>query len=159
MFVDFTENKIEKTITNDNYLFKNERVEIANHDGCAYPNRKYYYNVEISNLTEAFYINNGHSVTGVFENINFTSRTFFDCSTFKNVIFKNCHFDNIDIRWCKFINCHFINCSGEIKYIRASTLKRGCKFEDTCIEVQYIDEYMFLNSKRYNGYNYNIKIQ
>lgn len=156
MFIDFTDNKLKQSVTNGDCL--KERVEIANYNRYAYPNRKYYYNVEVNNLTKGFYINNGYSVTGIFENIHFTSKTFFDCSTFKNVVFKNCYFDKIDIRWCKFINCKFINCLGRIRYIRASTLKKDCVFEDTNIEVEQIDEYMYLNAKRY-GVGYITKIQ
>ena len=141
---------IKTSITNDDCL--KERVEIANHDLYAYPERRYRYNVNINNLTKEFYIMNGKYVTGIFDNINFTSSTFFDCTEFKNVIFKNCYFDKIEIRWCKFINCQFINCSGEINYIRASTFKKDCVFKGTNIKIYLIDQYMYFNSKRYNGY-------
>ena len=149
MFIDYTEVKIKQLITNNDCL--EERVEIANNDRYAYPNKKYYYNIKVNNMIKGFHIDNGYSVTGIFESIKFTSRTFFDCSTFKNIIFVNCYFDKIDIRWCKFVNCRFINCAGKISYIRASTFKKDCVFKETIIEVEQIDEYMYLNSKRYRN--------
>lgn len=144
---------IQVSITNDNYLnyMDNGRIEISNHDWYSDPDKKYYYNVELDNLTADFYIAFGHRVKGVFRNINFSSNrdTFFDLNYFKNVIFENCYFDRIDIRWCKFDNCQFINCSGVISYIRASTFKKNCVFQNTSIDVKSVDEYMWLNARRY----------
>lgn len=75
MFIDYTDVKIKQLITNNDCL--EERVEIANNDRYAYPNKKYYYNIEVNNMIKGFHIDNGYSVTGIFENIKFTSRTFF----------------------------------------------------------------------------------
>ena len=155
--MDYTRETIKISITNDDCL--EERVKIANNDLYAHPERRYRYNININNLTKNFYIMNGKYVTGIFDSVNFTSETFFDCTEFRNVVFKNCYFDGIDIRWCKFFNCHFINCLGEIKYIRVSTFKKDCVFKDTNIKIKYIDQYMYFNSKRYDGYNNGFVLQ
>lgn len=154
-----TKNRIKLSITNDNYLNypidgdgELRRIEISNRDFYSHPDRKYYYNIELNNLSECFYIAFGR-VTGMFKNIQFSSsemETFFDECYFKNVVFQKCHFDKIHIRRSKFDNCKFINCSGEISYIRASTFKKNCIFQDTLIEINDVDEYICLNGKRYS---------
>lgn len=154
--------KIKLSITNDNYLnyMDDGDIDISNDDIYAYPDRKYYYNVELSNLSERFHIAFGR-VTGMFKNIEFSSiplESFFDECYFKNVVFENCRFDKIHIRWCKFDNCKFINCSGEISYIRASTFKKNCIIQNTLIDIKSVDEYVYLNTKKYGDANRALKL-
>lgn len=157
MFINFEDKKIIWNITNENYLNYQDdfrRISISNNDCYAYPNRKHYYNVELNNISSEFYIDSGHSVIGVFDNIKFKKGTFFDNCNFNNVIFKDCDFEDVDIRWCKFNNCKFINCNGRIKYIRGTTFKKNCVFENTCMHIHFIDEYMYFDSKRqHSGYS------
>ena len=142
---------IEVYINNNNILNSTTKydIRIANSDTYAYPNRRYHYSINLSDIENNFYINNGNPVTGLFENIMFCSESFFDCTLFKNVTFANCNFNNISIRWCKFQKCKFINCKGNIKYIRATTFKKDCIFDNTDIKIDFIDEYMYFNSKRH----------
>lgn len=161
MYLDHTKDNVQEQITNTNYsrFLENGRIEIANYDRYACPSRRYYYIIDLYNLSKEFYINHGYCVTGTFENITFNSGTFFDGSTFNKSIFKNCHFDNTHIRWCDFTNCQFINCSGTIRYIRGTTFKKNCIFLDTHIEIKQIDEYIYLNSIRYNNKYSNLVIR
>ena len=149
--------KINININNDVLnLRRKEEIRIANSDIYAYPNRKYNYNINLSGIENNFYINNGNPVTGLFEEITFCSDTFFDSTLFKNVTFKKCNFNNISIRWCTFQKCKFISCKGYIGYIRATTFKKDCICDNTDIDIKFVDEYMYFNTKRY-GYPKEIK--
>lgn len=143
--------KIEENIDNNNVLNLKTKYEIriSNNDICTNIKRKHHYNINLSDIENNFYINNGDPVTGIFKNITFYSGTFFDCTLFKNVIFENCNFNNISIRWCEFKRCQFINCKGDIVYIRATTFKKDCLFKNSNIGIKDIDEYMYFNAKRY----------
>lgn len=151
----FKEDKVLRDYVAEDATF--EEFDMTNVDLYAHPYREYHYNVNLKNVRARFYINNG-IVSGIFENVFFScddgqSSTFWDCSTFKNCKFVNCHFGKLDIRWCKFDNCQFIGCTGAIKYIRASTFKKNCSFVDSDIRIEQVDEYFFLNSKRHkDGY-------
>ena len=156
--------KIKEIITNENYHDYHDRhlpkkINIENHQIYSHPYRKYNYDIHLKNLEYNIYIMNGKPVTGSFENITFLKDTFFDCSIFRRVIFKDCHFGGFDIRWCKFENCQFINCTGKFYCVRATTFKKDCVFENSSIEIGYVDQYMWFNSKRYNGYEDKIILQ
>lgn len=152
MFCDPVKEKINVVITNNNFnKDKYHNIEIANHHLYAYPNRKYHYDVDLKDLVANTYIMNGKPVTGVFSNITFTKGSFFDCSIFRRVIFKNCKFEDVHIRWCKFEKCEFINCEGNINYLRGGTIKSDCIFLNTFISVNKIDQYTWFNSQRYTS--------
>lgn len=144
--------KIKIKITNDDILAN--YLEIANFDGYTYPLRKYYYDVCVKDATIEVYVNDGYAISGIFENVTFTTRTFLDSSTFRKMIFKNCIFDNVDCsRWIIFDNCQFINCKGSFRYARGVNWKKNCTFIDSSISIGKIDEYIYINSKRYNTYH------
>lgn len=151
----FQEDKVLRDYVAEDATF--EEYDMTNSDLYAYPYREYHYNVNLKNVHARFYINNG-IVSGIFENVFFScadgqKSTFWDCSTFKNCKFVNCHFGKLDIRWCKFDKCKFIGCTGTICYIRASTFKKNCVFKKSDIKIEQVDEYFFFYSKRHkDGY-------
>lgn len=148
----FKEDKVLRNYVAENATF--DCYNMTNVD--AY--RKYYYNVNLRNIHARFYINNG-IVSGIFDSVFFScesidrSGSFWDECIFKNCTFINCKFGKVDIRWCKFDNCKFIGCTGTINYIRASTFKKNCSFVDSDIKIEQVDEYFFMNSKRYKKGN------
>lgn len=137
----------EERITNDSFC----PYVMSNHDIYAYPNHAYHYHVELKGLEGSFYINNGRPVSGTFKNIVFLEKTWFDTTLFKNVTFENCVLDADFIRWCKFDNCQFINCSGNFRYVRGTTWKKNCKFVNSSFRIHQIDEYIYINGKRYSA--------
>ena len=132
------------------------RYEMTNNDIYSNPYRKYYYQINFKNVQSNFYINNG-IVSGIFENVSVSCddneyhHSFWDCSTFKNCTFINCEFQKLDIRWCTFDKCTFIGCTGTIRYISASTFKKNCIFENSDINIEQVDEYFYMNSKRHKN--------
>lgn len=160
VYINDVKDKIEKKITNADFgRGEWHDIEIANHELYSHPNRKYHYDVDLHDLTADIYVMNAKPLTGIFENITFKKNTFFDCAVFKGVIFKNCTFDGFSIRWCKFEKCQFIDCKGTIGYARKATWKKDCIFENTDIRIDSIDEYIYINSKRYDRGYYNIALK
>lgn len=160
MYINTVNDKIEERITNANFGRGDwHDIEIANHELYSHPNRKYHYDVDLHDLTVDLYVMNAKPVTGVFKNIVFNQKTFLNCSVFKGVVFENCTFEDIDIRWCQFDKCEFINCKGTIKYARKATWKKNCVFKDTKIVITDIDEYIYINSQRYSRYCVNVLLQ
>lgn len=157
MYINLKAAKITKDVADANlqlYLKKragrDEDVVVSNNNHICEPNMGWYVTFDLHNLQREFYINGIKRVYGSFENVTFKRGTFFDESYFKNVVFKDCYFDDIDIRWCHFENCKFINCTGNVKYMRVSTLKKGCVFQDSHITVGQVDQYIWVNGKRYD---------
>lgn len=162
MYMNLDKEYIQEGVTNHNYLERIDNVgklSISNHYLYSDPNRRYQYDIYLKELSYDVYIMNGKPATGTFENFTFKEETFFDCTIFRRITFKDCHFDNIDIRWCKFEKCKFINCTGRIKYIRESTFKKDCIFENSLIKIGRIDHYMWYNSKLYNEYENTLSLQ
>lgn len=146
----FSEDKVLRDYMAEDETFN--QYDMYNTDLYTKPYRKYYYNVRFKNVRANFYIVNG-IVSGVFENVfvscnDGNNYSFWDCAVFKKCKFINCHFEKLGIRWCKFDNCQFITCTGTIRYIRASTFKKNCVFENSDIQINQVDEYFFVNNKR-----------
>ena len=84
-----------------------------------------------------------------FENCIFNDKSWMDSSSFINCIFINCNFYG-DFRWITFDKCNFENTHFDMKYIRATTLKKNCNFNNVTIKVKQIDEYIWVFGKRYS---------
>lgn len=160
MYININKDIIEEKITNTDFgRGEHHDIDIANHELYSHPHRKYHYDVNLHDLTVNLYVMNAKPVTGVFKNIVFNKNTFLDCAVFKGVVFDNCTFEDIDIRWCQFDKCKFIDCKGAIKYARGVTWKKNCVFKNTQIVINDIDEYIYINSQRYNRYQVSVLLQ
>lgn len=159
MYFDTDSDKINHKITNDNlecekYGNNITDFKIKNNEAFSHPFRKHHYDVHLHDLKGNFYINNGKPVIGVFENVTFLRRSFFDNTIFRGVIFKDCVFVNIGIRDCKFEKCQFINCEGSFETVERSTIKKDCVFEDSLININRVSGYLFYNSERKTSSRY-----
>lgn len=153
MYINTVNDIVKKTIDNNDFkLNEHHNIEIKNRELYTHPYRKHHYTVNLKDISGSIYVMNAKPITGVFENVVFTKETFFDCSKFRRVIFRNCTFEGVSIRWCKFEKCEFIGCKGYIDYARQSTWKKDCEFMDTNIEIRNIDQYIYINSVRHNKY-------
>lgn len=160
MYISGESDVIEVTVTNTHFKRGDwHDIEIANYEIYSHPDRRYHYDTELRNLSANTYINNAKPLTGLFENITFKKGTFFDCSLFKRVIFKDCTFEDIDIRWCRFEKCQFINCKGTIKYARRTTWTKDCIFDNTDIQIKFVDEFIYINSRRHGSGYCNIELK
>lgn len=85
-----------------------------------------------------------------FENCKFTDESWLDMSEFINCIFINCTF-NGEIRWLKFNKCSFENTHFDVSYIRGTTFRKNCTFNNITIKAKYLDNNLWLFGKKYKN--------
>ncbi len=99
---------------------------------------------------------NIHTVSIIYDNVNFTNCTFKKDSFYDRSIFRNCKFTNCffygSMRWCEFDLCNFNDCKLSFDYIRGTTIRKNCNFNNSEIKIKQVDEMVFILSKRYPKY-------
>jgi len=89
----------------------------------------------------------------IFENCIFSENSFIDSSSFNNCTFINCEFFG-NFRWITFNKCHFKNIFFNMEYVRGTSLKKNCVFNNVNINIKMIDDYVWIFGKRYSNNTY-----
>ena len=90
----------------------------------------------------------------VYDKVLFRNCTFDGDSWFDGILFKACTFDNCTfsgrMRWCEFNECNIINTEFDMKYMRRTTFRKNCTYDNVKFNIEQIDEAVWLFGERHN---------
>lgn len=102
----------------------------------------------MKNVTTVFNTANIVYKNVLFEDCTFLEQSWIDMTDFKKCTFVNCKFYG-EIRWTTFDECNFKQTSFNMEYVRATTLRSNCLYDEFVLNVEQIDEYVWLFGKKH----------